>query len=170
MENAPFEDADDFPDNLWELIDLANARSAPEEHFIRVMWFHGDFLNGGLNQVMYNVKEASRDRISDYINSFDAVGLSPFATVIALADKEITVGKGWQSIFNRKSADLDKVYSAMAFGFPVADQKRFKEFLSERADGYLHYPDWVARAALKYARDNVEQFGNIRRLWRESRG
>ncbi|MES1202973.1 MAG: hypothetical protein ABUS57_16165 [Pseudomonadota bacterium] len=169
MDISPFEDADEFPDELWDLIDPYNARSVAEHHFIRVMRFHGDFLNGGLNQVMYNVKAAWREDIGEYVAAFEVIGLAPFSTIIALADKEVFVGVGWESVFNLNAADLDKVYSAMAFGVPVAQKEHFKEYLSEREPGVLDYVDWVARAALKYARDNIGEFSNLRRLWHAPR-
>lgn len=162
---GPFADADDFNDDLWSLMDHYNARTTAEAHLIRVMLFHGDFLNGGLNQVMYNIKEADGGQISDYVQSFDALGLEPFAQIVAMADAEVHVGKTWQSVFDRPSAGLDKIYTAMTYGLPMTDSDRFEEFLKVGESGHYELTDWVARAALKYARDNIGEFAHLVSLW-----
>lgn len=139
----PFANARNLPEKMWELINLGAGVTAPEQHFIRVLWFHADFLNGGLNQVIYNVQEFAKQSPEAYARSFDELGLPTLADIVRKAAQTVTVGKTWQSVFNRDPADLDKAYKKKAFGSTNPGKWR---------------TDRVANAALRYAREHRPEF------------
>jgi hypothetical protein len=164
----PFQDAYDLPDDMWSMIEVGRYDPGPISHFVRVLWFHFDYENGGLVQVIYNLKQARRERIEDYAQSFEELGLAPLAIVIRWADRRIAGGHSWQSIFDRRPKDdddLDLLYNALAYGRPGAYRNdlgwcedRLYELGLTGEDGEAAQINWVARAALKYARDHRAAF------------
>jgi hypothetical protein len=148
---------------MWWLIERGRAETPAVGHFVRVMWFHGDFLNGGITQVMYNLKEAAKEAIEPYAQSFEELGLAPIATVLRLADKTVSwTENSWEGIFGHEQEyDLKGVYNALAFGLPAEADERFDDLLPKGEDGEPKQVDWVSKAALKYARDHRGEFSKF---------
>ncbi len=161
VDYGAFSDAWSLSDEMWSFIDPENATTAQELHFLRVLWFHFDFENGGLNQVMYNKKSY----IAECIQSFREIGLGCLADVVQIAQRQVVVGTSWRSVFNRPPAEMDHLYRAIAYGNPFDSpyrDEKFEEFAPPIIDNFYQSTDWVVRTALKYARDNFENIPELR--------
>jgi len=156
-----FADALELPDELWSAIEPTNATTKEQEHFVKVLLLHFDYENGGLNQVMYNF----RNDIPDYANSFAEIGLVVLADILLRANGEMQSPKSWEGVFGKERSNWERLYSSIAYGNPFRNEKGFEEFEPTVVDGYYQYTDWVARSALKYARDNWEKFPAFREIF-----
>ena len=160
QDSDPFADAASLPDELINVLDL--AQSDEEVHFVRVINFHGDILNGGLDQALFNHKL----EISDVIQSYRELSMHPIATLLVTARKQVTISRFWRGLFSRPESDFDSLYLAMTYNLPYAcndlqDDAEFPETGIEN--------DWVDRLALKYARRNRIYFSALQAAYDRER-
>lgn len=159
--SAPFSDALEIDEillhaafELWDVKDI----TIQEESFLRVLFFHLDFLNGGFGQVMNN----RRDSLEKDCNAYRTLGLDPLALVIELA---LNSHRNFFKKHVFKSSDLksyEAIYVAIAYDLSYACSK-FSSSLN--ADDEMS--DWVQRMALKFARENRTHFPNIISAWEQ---
>ncbi|MEM1380857.1 MAG: hypothetical protein AAGH41_09555 [Pseudomonadota bacterium] len=147
-----FADAECLPDALIYAADAAT--STEEKHFARVLNFHGNVLNGGLNQAIFN----TRKMLKQVPNSFRCVGIAPLATLIELAISKTRVGTHWTWAFSADRNQFDPVYIAMCYDLPYACLEHRDDPMFQLHDSDV---DWVERILLKYARDHRSAFQSI---------
>ena len=145
----------DTPRISDSLIDVCHEGVTPhEKHFERVLGFHGNILNGGLNQALFNMPE----EIQFVPHSYRELGMNPLATIVELAIQKANIGDNWESVFDCPAHKLDDVYIAACYNLPYACNENQDD--TEFPDSHNDI-DWVDRMALKYARANRKHFHAI---------
>ncbi|MEM9360910.1 MAG: hypothetical protein AAGB04_32465 [Pseudomonadota bacterium] len=141
-------DANRLPDSLIDA--LGEGQTPQEKHFERVIYFHGNVLNGGLSQAIYNLPS----ELSAVPSSFRELGITALATLIEIAIQNSKVVD--EDLFEEQAQALDQIYIAAGYdlGYACNNYKPDDELTGSEGD-----IDWVDRLALKYARTNRQDFG-----------
>ena len=128
----------EVPDGLY-LSAIGHAASPQENAFRDVLVFHRDFLNGGLDQALFNRRNVG-ERVESYVAAYRAIGLPAVAGLIEDAVVRADAG-----------GDLDE-----------CDQ-RYQSFTYGTNDDQ---PDAVEAAALRFAQQNEGAFTSIVGAWK----
>lgn len=141
-------DANRLPDSLVDA--LGEGQTPQEKHFERVMFFHGNVLNGGLSQAMYNLST----ELSLVQNSYRELGITALATLIEIAIQRYKAVD--EIVFEDEADALDQIYTAASYDLAYACNQNEPDSELAGSGGDV---DWVDRLALKYARKNRDDFG-----------
>ncbi len=118
------------------------------------MNFHGNVLNGGLNQALFNLKP----QVADVIFAFRQMEMAPIANLVLVAQAVGHDRQVWLEVYDEEPHPLDGAYIAATYdlGYACNDNIQIEEFNAGQ-----NLPDWVDRMALRYARKNRSQFKRL---------